>query len=208
MRSCWFRKVTSDNPIWNSLRIARLGCDSCARKPISYGHCSGARFASRDRQNCCWHLAGVFHRELITVVASLAQSSTLMLEQGPQTPSPAPDLIPAEESNMTPSWTGAFVPITGCLNGGVQPTSNRKCANQDCLSQRVHLIEVCRKCAICFEPIRAKSSLFNTTSKVLPCGRFVGKSLKRLVSAEGIEPSTYWLRVLVERQVNTLAQFG
>jgi len=39
----------------------------------------------------------------ITLVASLAQSSTLMLEQGPQTPSPAPDLIPAEETNMTPS---------------------------------------------------------------------------------------------------------
>jgi len=39
----------------------------------------------------------------ITLVASLAQSSTLMLEQGPQTPSPAPDLIPADETNMTPS---------------------------------------------------------------------------------------------------------
>jgi putative transposase len=39
----------------------------------------------------------------ITVVASLAQSSTLMLEQGTQTPSPAPDLIPAEETNMTAS---------------------------------------------------------------------------------------------------------
>jgi putative transposase len=39
----------------------------------------------------------------ITVVASVAQSSTLMLEQGTQTPSPAPDLIPAEETNMTAS---------------------------------------------------------------------------------------------------------
>ena len=30
----------------------------------------------------------------VTLVAGLAQSSTLMLEQGTQTPSPAPDLIP------------------------------------------------------------------------------------------------------------------
>ena len=39
----------------------------------------------------------------IMVVASLAQSSTLMLEPGTQTPSPAPDLIPAEETNVTAS---------------------------------------------------------------------------------------------------------
>lgn len=36
-------------------------------------------------------------------VAGLAQSSTGMLEQGTQTPSPAPDLIPAVETNVTAS---------------------------------------------------------------------------------------------------------
>jgi len=39
----------------------------------------------------------------ITLVARLAQSSTLMLEPGTQTPSPAPDLIPAKETNVTTS---------------------------------------------------------------------------------------------------------
>jgi len=39
----------------------------------------------------------------ITFVAGLAQSSTGMLEQGTQTPSPAPDLIPAEEISETAS---------------------------------------------------------------------------------------------------------
>jgi transposase InsO family protein len=39
----------------------------------------------------------------IMVVASLAQSSTGMLKQGTQTPSPAPDLIPAKETNVTAS---------------------------------------------------------------------------------------------------------
>ena len=39
----------------------------------------------------------------ITFVAGLAQSSTGMLEQGTQTPSPAPDLIPAERINETAS---------------------------------------------------------------------------------------------------------
>jgi hypothetical protein len=39
----------------------------------------------------------------ITFVVGLAQSSTGMLEQGTQTPSPAPDLIPAERTNETAS---------------------------------------------------------------------------------------------------------
>ena len=39
----------------------------------------------------------------ITFVAGLARSSTGMLEQGTQTPSPAPDLIPAERINETAS---------------------------------------------------------------------------------------------------------
>jgi hypothetical protein len=52
----------------------------------------------------------------ITFVARLAQSSTAMLEQGTQTPSPAPDLIPAEETSET-----------GIMNG--------KCASRE-LSQR------------------------------------------------------------------------
>jgi hypothetical protein len=41
---------------------------------------------------------------MITFVAGLVQSSTKMLKQGTQTtPSPAPDLIPAEEISETPS---------------------------------------------------------------------------------------------------------
>ena len=39
----------------------------------------------------------------ITFFHRLAQSSTGMLEQGTQTPSPAPDLIPAEEISETAS---------------------------------------------------------------------------------------------------------
>ena len=39
----------------------------------------------------------------ITFVAGLAQFSMGMLEQGTQTPSPAPDLIPAEEISVTTS---------------------------------------------------------------------------------------------------------
>jgi hypothetical protein len=50
---------------------------------------------------------------------------------------------------------------------------------------------VCRKCAVRFEPIRAKSRFFNTSVKCFRAGFFEGKSLKRVVSAEGIEPSTY-----------------
>lgn len=50
---------------------------------------------------------------------------------------------------------------------------------------------VCHRCAARFEPIRAKARNFNTESRVLPCGHFRGKPLRRMVSAEGIEPSTY-----------------
>jgi len=50
---------------------------------------------------------------------------------------------------------------------------------------------VCRKCAVRFEPIRGNSRFFNTSVKCLRAGFLEGKSLKRVVSAEGIEPSTY-----------------
>ena len=50
---------------------------------------------------------------------------------------------------------------------------------------------VCRKCAVRFGTVRAKVRLFNTTSKVLPCGLGCGKSLIEMVSAVGIEPTTY-----------------
>jgi len=39
----------------------------------------------------------------LTFFASSSQSSTGMLEQGTQTPSPAPDLIPAEENHRDES---------------------------------------------------------------------------------------------------------
>jgi len=42
-----------------------------------------------------------------------------------------------------------------------------------------------------FETMRAKARLFNTSSKRFRAGLVVGKLLKRMVSAEGIEPSTY-----------------
>ena len=32
--------------------------------------------------------------------------------------------------------------------------------------------------------------------------------IEKMVSTEGIEPSTYWLRVLVERRINHLARFA
>ncbi len=57
-----------DKPISGSLPIARPGCAFCARKPISYGRCSGGRFASRDRRSCCLHLGAAFHREEVTNV--------------------------------------------------------------------------------------------------------------------------------------------
>jgi hypothetical protein len=50
---------------------------------------------------------------------------------------------------------------------------------------------VCHKCAVRFEPIRANSRLFNTSVQCFRAGLVEGKSLKRVVSAEGIEPSTY-----------------
>ena len=55
--------------------------------------------------------------------------------------------------------------------------------------------------------ICAEVRLFNTGSSVLPCVLGRSKSLKKVVSAEGIEPSTYSLRVLVERRINNLATF-
>src|SRR5437660_12122751 len=55
-------------PISDSLPTPRPGCAFCARKPISYGRCSGARFASQDRRSCCLHLGAAFHREEVTNV--------------------------------------------------------------------------------------------------------------------------------------------
>ena len=51
------------NPICDLLLTARPGCAFCARKPISYGRCSGARFASQDRRSCCLHSGAAFHRD-------------------------------------------------------------------------------------------------------------------------------------------------
>jgi putative transposase len=56
-----------------------------------------------ERQAQCQSAAADSKAATITFVAGLAQSSTGMLEQGTQTPSPAPDLIPAEEISETAS---------------------------------------------------------------------------------------------------------
>ena len=56
-----------------------------------------------ERQAQCQSEAADAQAATITFVAGLAQSSTRMLEQGTQTPSPAPDLIPAEEIIETAS---------------------------------------------------------------------------------------------------------
>jgi len=56
-----------------------------------------------ERQTQCQSAAADSKGATITFVAGLAQSSTGMLEQGTQTPSPAPDLIPAEEISETAS---------------------------------------------------------------------------------------------------------
>jgi len=50
---------------------------------------------------------------------------------------------------------------------------------------------VCRKCAVRFEPMCANTGFFDTSTKCFRAGLVMGKSLKGLVSAEGIEPSTY-----------------
>jgi putative transposase len=56
-----------------------------------------------ERQAQCQSEAADAKASTITFVDSLAQSSTRMLEQGTQTPSPAPDLIPAGENVETAS---------------------------------------------------------------------------------------------------------
>lgn len=56
-----------------------------------------------ERQAQCQSEAADAKAATITFVDSLAQSSTRMLEQGTQTPSPAPDLIPAGENIETAS---------------------------------------------------------------------------------------------------------
>jgi putative transposase len=56
-----------------------------------------------ERQAQCQSAAADSKGATIIFVAGLAQSSTGMLEQGTQTPSPAPDLIPAEEISETAS---------------------------------------------------------------------------------------------------------
>ena len=56
-----------------------------------------------ERQAQCQSAAADSKGATITFVAGLAQSSTGMLEQGTQTPSPAPDLIPADEISETAS---------------------------------------------------------------------------------------------------------
>jgi transposase InsO family protein len=56
-----------------------------------------------ERQAQCQSEAADSKAATITFVARLAQPSTRMLAQGTQTPSPAPDLIPAEEISDTAS---------------------------------------------------------------------------------------------------------
>jgi hypothetical protein len=56
-------EATMDRPICDLLPIARPGLVFCARKPISYGRYSGARFASRDHPSCCLRSGAAFHRE-------------------------------------------------------------------------------------------------------------------------------------------------
>ena len=56
-----------------------------------------------ERQAQCQSEAADAKAATITFVDSLAQSSTRMLKQGTQTPSPAPDLIPAGENIETAS---------------------------------------------------------------------------------------------------------
>jgi putative transposase len=56
-----------------------------------------------EQQAQCQSEAADAKAATITFVDSLAQSSTRMLEQGTQTPSPAPDLIPAGENVETAS---------------------------------------------------------------------------------------------------------
>src|SRR5438477_6177066 len=57
-----------DKPISGLLPIARPGCAFCAKKPISYGRWSGARFVFKDRLSCCLRSGAAFHREEITNV--------------------------------------------------------------------------------------------------------------------------------------------
>src|ERR1700730_5957915 len=52
-------------PICDLLPTARPGCDFCARKPTSYGHCFGGRFAFKDRPSCCLHLGAASRREKV-----------------------------------------------------------------------------------------------------------------------------------------------
>jgi len=52
-------------------------------------------------------------------------------------------------------------------------------------------IALCRKCAVRFEAICTNRGFFATSVKCFRAGLVAGKSLKRVVSAEGIEPSTY-----------------
>ena len=70
------------------------------RAHSALGYCSPEEFEQRAGcQNGMDDVKGA----TITLVAGGAQSSTRMLKQGTQTPSPAPDLIPAEEISETPS---------------------------------------------------------------------------------------------------------
>jgi putative transposase len=74
-----------------------------------------------ERQAQCQSAAADSKGATITFVAGLAQSSTGMLEQGTQTPSPAPDLIPAEEISETASCTQMCQSRTVSTEGFKQP---------------------------------------------------------------------------------------
>jgi hypothetical protein len=58
-------------------------------------------------------------------------------------------------------------------------------------AQAVRSNRLCRKRAVPLDAMCAKSRLFNTTHKCFRAGLISGNLLKKMVSAEGIEPSTY-----------------
>jgi hypothetical protein len=92
--TCWRSHSALDVPIWRRAN-ANIGQFASA-----LGYRSPQEF---ERQAQCQSAAADSKGATITFVAGLAQSSTGMLEQGTQTPSHAPDLIPAVEISETAS---------------------------------------------------------------------------------------------------------
>jgi hypothetical protein len=63
----------------------------------------------------------------------MRKARTVMLEQGTQTPSPAPDLIPAETKNQ--ARTNIRI---GTANGGTSPRPQPDCHHERQFRQRQH----------------------------------------------------------------------